>query len=70
MTSSDELPYLLNWYPTFLDYLYLSLTNASAFSPTDTMPLTHRAKSLMGLQSTVSFITVALLAARAVNILS
>ncbi|MFI5271112.1 MAG: hypothetical protein ACHQT9_03650, partial [Candidatus Saccharimonadales bacterium] len=57
------------WSPTFLDYLYVSVTNATAFSPTDTMPLTHRAKSLMSLQSLVSLITVALVAARAVNIL-
>jgi uncharacterized membrane protein len=70
MTSGDEVPALRNWNPTFLDYLYVSVTNASAFSPTDTMPLTHRAKTLMGLQSTVSFVTVALVAARAVNILS
>jgi uncharacterized membrane protein len=70
MTSGDEVPSLKYWNPTFLDYLYVSVTNASAFSPTDTMPLTHRAKALMGLQSTVSFITVALVAARAVNILS
>jgi len=58
------------WSPTFLDYLYVSVTNATAFSPTDTMPLTHRAKSLMSLQSLVSLITVALVAARAVNILT
>jgi uncharacterized membrane protein len=57
------------WRPTFFDYLYISLTNASAFSPTDTMPLTHRAKMLMSLQSTTSLITIALVAARAVNIL-
>ena len=58
------------WRPSFLDYLYISLTNATAFSPTDTMPLTAMAKSLMGLQSLASLITVALVAARAVNILS
>jgi hypothetical protein len=69
MTAKDSLPLLNNWNPTFLDYLYVSVTNASAFSPTDTMPLTHRAKALMGLQSTVSLITIALVAARAVNIL-
>jgi len=59
-----------NWVPTFFDYLYVSITNASAFSPTDTMPLTHRAKFLMSLQSTTSLITIALVAARAVNILA
>ena len=58
------------WRPTFVDYLYVSLTNATAFSPTDTLPLTHRAKLLMGAQSLLSLLTVALVAARAVNILS
>jgi len=57
------------WYPRFTDYLYLSYTNASAFSPTDTMPLTRRAKMLMLLQSAVSIVTLLLVAARAVNIL-
>jgi hypothetical protein len=59
-----------NWYPMFLDYLYTSLTNATAFSPTDTMPLSKRAKSLMAVQAMASLLTVALVAARAVNILS
>ena len=59
-----------SWSPTFFDYLYVSITNATAFSPTDTLPLTHRAKLLMTLQSTTSLLTVALVAARAVNILS
>lgn len=59
-----------SWVPTFFDYLYVSLTNATAFSPTDTMPLTHRAKLLMSLQSIASLVTIALVAARAVNILS
>jgi len=58
------------WRPHFMDYLYLSLTNATAFSPTDTMPLTPQVKALMAAQSLVSLITVALVAARAVNILS
>ena len=59
-----------NWRPLFIDYLYVSLTNGTAFSPTDTMPLTSRVKALMGLQAMASLITVALVAARAVNILS
>jgi hypothetical protein len=59
-----------DWRPTFIDYLYVSLTNATAFSPTDTLPLTRLAKSLMGLQSLASLLTVALVAGRAVNILS
>lgn len=59
-----------HWQPTFPDYLYLSLTNATAFSPTDTMPLSHAAKGLMGIQSLVSLLTLALVAARAINILA
>lgn len=58
------------WRPGFVDYLYVSFTNATAFSPTDTMPLRQRAKLLMGIQAAASLITVALVAARAVNILS
>jgi uncharacterized membrane protein len=57
------------WHPRFIDYLYVSFTNSSAFSPTDTMPLTRRAKVLMLLQATVSILTLLLVAARAVNIL-
>jgi len=57
------------WRPTFIDYLYVSSTNAMAFSPTDTMPLSRRAKLLMLIQALVSLITIALVAARAVNIL-
>jgi uncharacterized membrane protein len=58
------------WGPGFIDYLYVSFTNASAFSPTDTMPLTAVAKTLMTVQSGASLLTVALVAARAVNILN
>jgi len=58
-----------HWTPSFVDYLYVSLTNATAFSPTDTMPLTAWAKSLMGIQSLASLLTIALVAGRAVNIL-
>ena len=58
-----------NWRPHFVDYMYLSFTNASAFSPTDTMPLSRRAKLLMMLQSIISLMTLLLVAARAVNIL-
>ena len=58
------------WAPSFIDYLYVSLTNATAFSPTDTMPLTTMAKSLMAVQSIASLLTVAVVAARAVNILT
>jgi uncharacterized membrane protein len=58
-----------DWEPIFLDYLYVSYTNSTAFSPTDTMPLSRWAKVLFMIQSGVSLITVALIAARAVNIL-
>lgn len=57
------------WEPRFLDYLYLSFTNATAFSPTDTLPLSRWAKALMASQSAVSLVLVALVVARAVNIL-
>jgi len=57
------------WTPQFLDYLYTSFTNATAFSPTDTMPLTARVKLLMMVQSLASLLTVALVVSRAVNIL-
>ncbi len=59
-----------NWRPKFLDYLYVSLTNATAFSPTDTMPLSPTAKGVMGLQSLVSLVTIGLIISRAVNILA
>jgi uncharacterized membrane protein len=58
-----------NWRPQFIDYLYVSLTNAAAFSPTDTMPLSPGAKSLMGLQSLASIVTIGLIVSRAVNLL-
>lgn len=58
-----------SWRPTFPDYLYVSLTNATAFSPADTMPLTVRIKALMGLQALVALSTTALVIARAVGIL-
>ncbi len=58
-----------NWRPEFIDYLYVSLTNALALSPTDTMPLSRTAKSIMGIQSLVSLVTIGLIISRAVNIL-
>jgi len=58
------------WAPRLWDYFYVSLTNAMAFSPTDAMPLTRPAKTLMAAESTLSAITILLVAARAVNILS
>lgn len=58
-----------DWSPRFLDYLYVSFTNVVAFSPTDTMPLTRRAKSMMAVQSVIAVSTLALVIARAVNVL-
>jgi hypothetical protein len=67
----DENPQLARegWAPRLLDYFYVSLTNAMAFSPTDAMPLTRPAKTLMAAESTLSAVTILLVAARAVNIL-
>jgi uncharacterized membrane protein len=58
-----------DWEPAFADYLYLSFTNAAAFSPTDVLPLSRWSKMAMTAQATVSILTVALVVARAVNIL-
>jgi uncharacterized membrane protein len=58
-----------DWEPIFVDYLYVSFTNSTAFSPTDTMPLSRWSKLLFTLQAAISLVTVALIAARAVNIL-
>jgi uncharacterized membrane protein len=57
------------WHPTFIDYLYVSFTNASAFSPTDTLPLSRWAKMLMLVQSAISLSLAVMVVARAVNIL-
>jgi uncharacterized membrane protein len=58
-----------NWEPQFVDYFYLAFTNATAFSPTDVIPLARWAKMMMLLQSVVSVSTLVLVIARAVNIL-
>lgn len=67
----DENPELAarGWRPQVWDYLYTSLTNAVAFSPTDAMPLSLPAKRLMALESVLSIVTLLLVAARAVNVL-
>jgi len=67
MSSPDLAP--PEWEPAFFDYLYVSFTNATAFSPTDVMPLSRPAKAMMLLQSAVALSTVALVIARAINIL-
>lgn len=59
-----------DWRPTFVDYLYLSVTNSTAFSPTDTMPMTSRAKMLMAFQALLSMLTLLLVVARAVNVMA
>lgn len=58
------------WVPIFVDYLYLSVTNSSAFSPTDTMPLSTRAKSLMAVQATAALLVSLIVIARAVGSLT
>jgi hypothetical protein len=67
----DENPELARpgWYPRLEDYVYVAMTNGIAFSPTDAMPLTRPAKSLMALQEAMSIAAVLLVAARAVNVL-
>ena len=67
MTDGKEI--MPGWQPAFSDYLYFSSTNATAFSPTDTLPITGIAKLLMSSQSLSSFVLVVLVTARAVNIL-
>ena len=68
----QEIPEIAlpDWQPRFVDYLYVSYTNAAAFSPTDTMPLTQWAKLLMMIESAASLLTLLMVAARAVNILA
>lgn len=58
------------WMPEFVDYAYFSLSNMMAFSPTDVMPLTRRAKALMAYQALTGFVLLALVISRAVNILT
>jgi hypothetical protein len=66
VTGHERAPFT----PGFVDYLFLSFTNATAFSPTDTMPLSQRAKLLMMAEAMISLLTIAFVAARAVNILA
>ena len=58
-----------DWSPAYLDYLYVSVTNSSAFSPTDTMPLSHRAKMLMATESVSALMLSVLVIARGVSLL-
>jgi hypothetical protein len=65
-TTEDVPP---DWRPLFVDYLFLGFTTATAFSPTDALPLTSRAKLLMMLESSISLVTIVVVASRAINIL-
>jgi hypothetical protein len=58
-----------DWCPSFIDYLFLAFCTATAFSPTDALPLTSRAKALMMLESVLALVTVITVLARAINIL-
>jgi len=64
------IPHYETWLPRYTDYLYLAFTTSFAFSPTDTMPLTRRAKLLMLLQSAISIVTLTGIAGAAINILA
>ena len=57
------------WWPTFIDYMFVAFNASSAFSPTDTLILSHRAKILMMVQSLIAMVTVVVIAARAINTL-
>jgi hypothetical protein len=65
--APEDLP--PDWRPLFLDYLYLAYNTATAFSPTDAMPLTHRAKMLMMIESTISLLTMVIILSHAINVL-
>jgi len=65
--EAEDLP--LDWRPVFVDYLFLGFNTATAFSPTDVLPLTMRAKILMMLESSISLVTIVVVASRAINIL-
>lgn len=67
MTASETIK--PNWQPDLTEYLYLSFTNATAFSPTDTLPLSSRARILMAIEALMSLVSLALVAARAINML-
>ena len=58
-----------DWQPRFQDHLYLAYTNVVAFSPTDTLPLTHRVKGLMAIQSMISLAVLVVVISRVINIL-
>ena len=63
----EDLP--ADWRPLFLDYLYLGYNTATAFSPTDALPITRRAKMLMMIESTISLLTMVIILSRAINVI-
>jgi hypothetical protein len=67
----DDMDYMFpkGWRPAFVDYLFLGFSTATAFSTTDVMPISHRAKLMMMAESIVSLVTIALVGARAINVL-
>ncbi len=69
LAPDTQLPLDPDWSPGFVDYLFLAFNTSTAFSPTDSPVLSRWAKVLMMIQSSISLATLALLAARAVNIL-
>lgn len=69
MALQPQICAKLMWVPRFVDYVFLSFTNATAFSPTDTFPLSRMAKVLMMAEAFTSLVTIAVIAGRAINIL-
>jgi hypothetical protein len=67
---AQSIPNYESWVPRYTDYIYLAFTTSFAFSPTDTLPLTRRAKMFMLLQSTISIVTLTAIAGAAINILA
>jgi hypothetical protein len=66
----NSLPHYQSWVPRYLDYLFIAFTTSFAFTPTDTPPLTRRAKMLMLLQGAISVVTLTGIAGSAINILA
>lgn len=67
---ANPIPQYETWTPSYTDYLHLAFTTSVAFSPTDTLPLTRRAKMLMNFQAAISLITIVFIAGGAINLLS
>lgn len=67
---ASAMPHYETWVPRYSDYLFLAFTTSFAFSPTDTLPLTRRAKLVMMLQSSVSLVTITGIAGSAINMLA